>query len=149
MVAEVRLVLVATPAVHSPFRWDVEQCLMVAPHPLLPLFVLVLVVLSPMRALADEQDRARVAVASGKILPLAAIVDNAQARFGGAVLDAEFEDAEDDEDRGDASPRSTGIYEIKLLAPGGRILKLEYDATTGELLHVRGRAEHHARERER
>lgn len=113
------------------------------------MFVLVLVGLSPMPALADEQDRARAAVAAGKILPLAAIVDDAKARFGGEVLDAEFEDAEDDEDRGDASPRSTGIYEIKLLAPGGRILKLEYDATTGELLRVRGRAEHHGRERER
>jgi uncharacterized membrane protein YkoI len=122
--------------------------LMVALHPLLSMFVLVLVGLSPMRALADDQDRARAAVAAGKILPLAAIVDDARARFGGEVLDAEFED-EDDEDRGDAPPPSTGIYEIKLLAPGGRILKLEYDATTGELLHVRGRAEHHGREGER
>jgi uncharacterized membrane protein YkoI len=122
---------------------------MVALHRLLSMFVLVLVGLSPMRALADDQDRARAAVAAGKILPLAAIVDDAQARFGGEVLDAEFEDAEDDEDRGDAPPRSTGIYEIKLLAPGGRILELEYDATTGELLRVRGRAEHHGRERER
>ncbi|MGZ5398096.1 MAG: hypothetical protein ACXWEI_22385, partial [Mycobacterium sp.] len=78
---------------------------MVAPHPLLSMFVLVLVGLSPMPALADEQDRARAAVAAGKILPLAAIVDDAKARFGGEVLNAEFEDAEDDEDRGDASPR--------------------------------------------
>lgn len=122
---------------------------MVALRPFLLIILFLLVGFAPGQGMSDDQDRARAAVAAGKILPLAAIVDRAQTRFGGEVLDVEFEDDEDDEDRNGGPPRSPAIYEVKLLASGGRVLKLEYDATTGELLRVRGRAEPHGRERER
>lgn len=89
----------------------------------------VLLLASP--ASADERDheRAREAVASGRILPLEAIVERARAEVGGDILDVELEDEHD----------GRFVYEIKVLAPGGRIVKLEYDAATGDLLRSKGR----------
>ena len=77
----------------------------------------------------DDHERAREAVASGRILPLEAIVERARAETGGDVLDVELEDEHD----------GRFVYEIKILAPGGRIVKLEYDAATGALLRSKGR----------
>ena len=78
-------------------------------------------------ALADGQDdheRAREAVAAGRILPLDTIVARARTEVDGDILDVELEDEDD----------GRFVYEIKMLAPGGRIVKLEYDAATGTLL---------------
>ncbi len=97
-------------------------------------------------ALADDQDRARADVAAGRILPLATIVERATARFGGTVLDAEYED-DDEGKHGDRGRPLRNRYEIKLLTPDGRILELDYDAVTGDLLRQRGRF--HERRRER
>ncbi|MDR6773754.1 PepSY domain-containing protein [Azospirillum sp. BE72] len=82
-------------------------------------------------ASADERDheRAREAVALGRILPLEAIVERVRAEVSGDILDVELEDEHD----------GRLVYEIKVLAPGGRILKLEYDAATGDLLRSKGR----------
>ena len=91
----------------------------------------------------DDHERARAAVAAGRILPLPVIVERALARFGGSVLDVEYED--DDEGEHDGN-RGRPRYEVKLLSADGRILKLDYDATTGELIGHRRRArERHGR----
>lgn len=90
----------------------------------------VLLLASP--ALADRRDdheRAREAVAAGRILPLDAIVERARAEVDGDILDVELEDGHD----------GRFVYEIKILTPGGRIVKLEYDAATGALLRSKGR----------
>lgn len=87
----------------------------------------------------DDHERAREAVAAGRILPLTMIVERATARFGGTVLDAEYEDGDDEEDnRGGQRPHRS-FYRIKLLTADGRILKLAYDAASGELISQRGR----------
>ncbi|MBP2229449.1 putative membrane protein YkoI [Azospirillum agricola] len=82
---------------------------------------------APARA-GDDHDRAREALRDGRILPLERIAALAKQRFGGDILDVELED-EDDGFR----------YELKLIAGDGRIMKLEYDAATGELLRAKAR----------
>lgn len=77
----------------------------------------------------DDHERAREAVAAGRILPLETIVERVRAEVGGEILDVELEDEHDGQ----------LVYEIKVLAPGGRIVKLEYDAATGALLRSKGR----------
>ena len=74
--------------------------------------------------LADsEQDRARAAVQAGKVLPLKTLLERLDREHPGQVLEVELEQ---DEGR--------WIYEIKLLQPGGRLVKLELDAASGALL---------------
>ena len=75
-----------------------------------------------------DQDRARRAVQDGRMLPLRDIVTRAEAAFGGQVIEAEFEE------EGGAP-----AYEIKIVTEGGRVLKLRYDARTGELMAPAGR----------
>ncbi|PWC85225.1 hypothetical protein TSH100_16065 [Azospirillum sp. TSH100] len=80
----------------------------------------------------DDHERARAALREGRIQPLERIIQNAKQRFGGDVLDVDLEDEED------------GFrYELKLIAPDGRILKLDYDAATGELLRIKDRHRFH------
>lgn len=90
---------------------------------------------SPASAEADDHSRAREALRAGRILPLEQIVAKAKADFGGEVLDVELEDE-----------RAGLRYELKLMAADGRILKLEYDAATGALVHVKGRNKRHNEE---
>ena len=93
--------------------------------------LLILVLLAAaVPACADDGDheRAREALRSGRALPLEAILARVQADFPGDILDVEFED---DDGR--------IVYEIKTITAEGRVLKLEYDAATGDLLRVRGR----------
>lgn len=94
-------------------------------------------------AMADDQDRAREDVAAGRILPLATIVERATGQFGGTILDAEYEC--DDDDHGDRNRLPRRRYELKLLTVDGRILELDYDAATGELIGERGRRREHHR----
>lgn len=91
---------------------------------------------SPASAEADDHSRAREALRAGRILPLEQIVAKARADFGGEVLDVELEDE-----------RAGLRYELKLMATDGRILKVEYDAATGALVHVRGRKRHNEEQR--
>lgn len=79
-----------------------------------------------------DHDRARDALRSGRALPLEEIVAKANAAFPGDILDVDFEDED-----------GQIVYEIKTITAEGRILKLKYDAATGELLQVRGRHGHH------
>jgi uncharacterized membrane protein YkoI len=84
--------------------------------------ILSLLVALPARAGADH-DRARQAVQSGRIVPLAKILDRAAADFPGEVIEAELED-----------DHNRPIYEIKIITPQGKVLKLIYDAADGTLL---------------
>jgi uncharacterized membrane protein YkoI len=77
---------------------------------------------------AGDHDRARRAVEEGRILPLKDILVRAQGAYPGQVIEAELEDE-----------GGTVVYEIKILTADGRVMKLYYNAASGELLKVQGR----------
>lgn len=72
---------------------------------------------SPVR----DHERARDARSSGQYVPLQTILDDAEAREPGRIIEVEL-DEDDDE------------YEIEILRNDGIVVELEYDARTGELL---------------
>lgn len=91
----------------------------------LPLLALCmpLLLLSP-PALADrDHDQARAAVQAGKVLPLKTLLERIERDHPGQVLEVELE-----------QERERWLYEIKLLQPDGRLLKLELDAATAQVL---------------
>lgn len=85
---------------------------------------------SPLRA-DDRRDheRARAALRAGEILPLQQILQSVQRSHPGEVLEVELE-------------REGGrwVYEIKLLQPGGSLMRLDVDARNAEVLRARPRA---------
>lgn len=96
------------------------------------LLIALVVALTPADARAgrkdDDHDRARAAVQAGEAMPLPALLQRLQRTHPGRVLELELE-------------RDDGrwIYEVKLLQPDGRLLKLEVDAATAQVLKVRRR----------
>jgi uncharacterized membrane protein YkoI len=87
-------------------------------------------VVSPAWADSDH-DRARRAVEEGRILPLKDILARAEASHPGQLLEAELEDE-----------HGALIYELKVLATDGRVVRLYYDARTGELLKAKEKERH-------
>ena len=79
-------------------------------------------------ASANDHDRARRALEEGRILPLKEILARAQGAYPGQVIEAELEDE-----------GGMVVYEIKMLTANGRVMKLFYNAATGELLKTRAR----------
>lgn len=96
---------------------------------LAPLFALaVLLAAPPAGAFGDDHDRARRAVQAGEVVPLRTILDNVARDFPGDVIETELEEA-----------HGAFIYEIKLISPEGRVMKLIYDARDGSLIKVKGK----------
>ncbi|HMR72102.1 MAG TPA: PepSY domain-containing protein [Rubrivivax sp.] len=92
------------------------------------------VALPGLAAMASERDdhrRAREAVLAGEAMPLPELLERVARTHPGQVLELELE-------------REDGrwIYEVKLLQPGGRIVALEVDARSAELLKQRSRDRH-------
>lgn len=77
-------------------------------------------------AIAPEPLAAR----AGGRLPYARIEAIVQAAAPGEIVEVELEQVDADDGYGPA----TAIYEIKVLAASGRVLELEIDATTGQIL---------------
>ena len=73
-----------------------------------------------------DQDRVRDAVRAGEVMPLDELRERLRRSQPGELLDLELE-------------REDGrwIYEVKLLQAGGRIVKLEIDARSGEVIRER------------
>ncbi len=73
-----------------------------------------------------DQDRVRDAVRAGEVMPLDELRERLRRSQPGELLELELE-------------REDGrwIYRVKLLQPGGRIVKLEVDARSGEILRER------------
>ncbi len=98
-----------------------------------PLRVLLLVaVLGSGAGMARERgdhERAREAVVSGQILPLGTVLERLEREQAGQVLEIELESRDE-----------RWIYEVKLLQPGGQLLRLEVDAATGTVTDRRVRA---------
>ncbi|GMV54680.1 MAG: hypothetical protein AMXMBFR6_04850 [Betaproteobacteria bacterium] len=98
---------------------------------MLSLFAVLLpLALSGPPALADsDQDRARAAVLAGKVLPLKTLLEQLERNHPGRLLEVELEQED-----------GRWIYEIKLLQPDGRLVKLELDAATAEVLRRKERS---------
>ena len=77
---------------------------------------------------ASDHDRARAALVAGEVLPLTEVLQRVARQHPGQVLEVELE-------------REDGrwVYEVKLLQAGGRLVKLELDAGSGEVLKRRER----------
>lgn len=75
-----------------------------------------------------DQDRARAAVRAGEAMPLSALLERVQRSHPGQVLRVELE--HDD---------GRWIYELRVLQADGRLLKLEVDARSGEVLEAKTR----------
>ncbi len=82
----------------------------------------------PGRADESDHDQARQALQAGKVLPLRAVLDIVERDYPGQVMKVEFE--EDD---------GIYLYEIRLLQPGGNLVKLKIDARDGSVLGIKGR----------
>ncbi len=76
----------------------------------------------------SDHDRARNAVQAGQVLPLKTVLERLEREHPGQVLEVELE-LED----------GRWVYEVKLLQAGGRLVKLELDAASGEVLKRRER----------
>lgn len=73
----------------------------------------------------DDHERAREAVRAGEIAPLAAVLARIERSHAGQVLDVELEREHD-----------RWTYRVRLLAPDGRLLRIEADARTGEVMRA-------------
>ena len=87
-----------------------------------------LAVLAAGPAVADRRDHdlARQALEAGQILPLRSILEIVETRYPGQVLEVEFEHED-----------GAFLYEIKVLQPQGKLVKLELDARNGQVLSAR------------
>jgi uncharacterized membrane protein YkoI len=76
----------------------------------------------------DGHDRARRALLSGEVMPLAQLLDKLRPDYPGEAISVELEEK-----------RGRLIYEIKLLGSDGRMTKLYCDAKDGAVLSVKGK----------
>jgi uncharacterized membrane protein YkoI len=79
------------------------------------------------RAEEDDHDLARRALEAGETVPLDQILQQVQQRYAGTVVELELERKE-----------RRWVYEVELIAPDGRLLRLWLDAKSGELLNEEG-----------
>ncbi len=76
----------------------------------------------------EDHEQARAALERGEVAPLAKAIAKVQSLYAGDVVETEIE-----------SEHGRFYYEIKLLTPEGRVLKLLLDARTLEIVKVKGR----------
>jgi len=76
------------------------------------------------RADRDDHDRARAALERGEIMPIALVLAAAEVSVPGDVIEIELEDE-----------RGGWVYELKVIAPDGRLRKVYLDGATAEVLH--------------
>ena len=74
-----------------------------------------------------DHEKAREALAAGEILPLKEVLERVERQAPGKVLGIELE-----------RHRGRWLYEIKLLRPGGALVKVWVDAADGSLVARRG-----------
>lgn len=80
------------------------------------------------RGREHDQDRARAALQAGEVAPLPVILARVAAAYPGDVLEVELE-----------REHGRWVYELKLLQPGGGLLKLQVDAKSGIVLNQKSR----------
>lgn len=115
--------------VSHPFIENLQRCGILARMFRIPFSLMLLLgaVCVPVQAATEsarierDHERARQAREHGRYVPLQQILDDAERRESGRVIEIEL-DEDDDE------------YEIELLRADGTVVELEYDARTGALL---------------
>jgi uncharacterized membrane protein YkoI len=75
----------------------------------------------------DDSERARAALETGEIRPLAELLARMESLYAGRVIETELE-----QDHG------RWIYDFKLLPETGRIFTIKVDAATGKVVGTRG-----------
>jgi uncharacterized membrane protein YkoI len=70
-----------------------------------------------------DHDRARQALAAGEVLPLRTILERVEHVHPGQIMEVELE-----------RKGADWIYDVKLLKPGGVLVKLKIDARNGTVL---------------
>ena len=75
-----------------------------------------------------DHDRARQALEAGEILPLKTVLEKVGLDTPGQIMEVEME-----------RKRERWVYEIKVLRPGGALVKLVIDASDGTILARGGR----------
>ncbi len=86
-------------------------------------------------ATAQSPDDGSMERGPGPVVPLADILATSRRLVPGEVIDVELEyDVSFDDDRRDGR----WVYEVELLTDDDRIVELEFDARTGQLLEVEG-----------
>lgn len=97
---------------------------------LVALALLLAIGAAPATQAGDDRDheRARQAVAAGEVLPLGTVLAEVERQYPGQVMEVELE-------------RDDGlwIYEIKVLRPGGALLKLKVDGRSGSVLDTKSK----------
>lgn len=106
-------------------------------------FVLALlaVLLSPGPAAAQARPHAEKSIAAfpDNIRPLSEILALARRIVPGKVIDVELEsDVDLDEEDDDHHGNLRWVYEIEVLTDDHRVVELEFDAVTGQLLEIEG-----------
>jgi uncharacterized membrane protein YkoI len=86
---------------------------------------------------ADDAERAREGVRSGRYVPVETLLDWLEARYFGHAIEVELEEDEDD-----GEPPT---YEIEWLTPQDHVIEFEFDARNGSLLETEGRGLEEAR----
>ena len=86
---------------------------------------------------AADHERARAALESGQIRPLAEILAKVDAEYSGRVIEVKLTDLDEG--------LSGWIYAITLLSPQDNVLSLKVDAGTGVILQVEGQGIEEAR----
>jgi uncharacterized membrane protein YkoI len=84
---------------------------------------------------AQERNEAVPALSPDEAVPLSAILASARRLVDGKVIEVELEFDVDFEGE---QRNSRWVYEVELLTTDNRIVELEFDARTGELLEVEG-----------
>lgn len=106
-------------------------------------YILALLLLAPIAVWSDsDQNRSRMAVQAGEIMPLRLVLEQVEKVHPGQVLEVELE-----HEHGHKMARMgvaetadiLWIYEIKMLNKDGRLQKLLVDAKTGEVIGIKQR----------
>ena len=79
-----------------------------------------------------DHDRARRALEKGEILALSEILKKSEQNYAGHLIEAELDDE-----------HGKLVYKLVVLTANGRVLKLYYDARSGDLLELKERSKDH------
>jgi hypothetical protein len=103
--------------------------------PFLPLSITLVLLALPPAFTAQKRGEDAIEVDSTKFKPLKEILAYARRLVPGKVIDVELEL---DVDIDDEHPDTHWVYEIEVLTPDNRVVELEFDAITGQLVEIEG-----------
>ena len=103
-----------------------------------PLLLLALawLLVAPQPPMAGEEPASPpIKLDTAKVKPLSEILALARKLIPGKVIDVELEL---DVDLDDEQPEAHWVYEVEILTPANRVVELEFDAMTGQLVEIEG-----------